>query len=52
MLAIEPNNLTLRCYGYRTQSGRWVGACIDFNLATEADSPEDLKIKMGEIISS
>ncbi|MBI5607016.1 MAG: hypothetical protein HY879_27105 [Deltaproteobacteria bacterium] len=26
MLAIEPNNLILRYYGYRTQSGRWVGA--------------------------
>jgi hypothetical protein len=52
MDTISPKNLILRCYGYRTRNGRWVGVCIDFNLSTEADNPEQLKGKMGEIITS
>ena len=49
---IRPEKFVLRCYGYKKRNNRWYGVCIDFNLAVEADSPEELKQKMGEIIYS
>jgi hypothetical protein len=42
----------IRCYGFRTSSGRWQGVCLDFNLAAEADTIDQLKSKMGDIIKS
>jgi hypothetical protein len=52
MEAIPPNKLILRCYGHRVRSGKWVGVCIDLNLAAEAETPEQLRLKMGQVISS
>ena len=48
---IRPENLVLRCYGYKKRD-RWHGVCIDLNLAVEANSAEHLNEKMGEVISS
>jgi hypothetical protein len=52
MARIRPESLILRCYGHKTSKGNWVGVCLDFNLAVEADSPQLLKEKMGEVILS
>jgi hypothetical protein len=42
----------IRCYGFQTPSGRWQGVCLDFNLAAEADTIDQLKNKMNDIIKS
>lgn len=52
MAIVHPQDLILRCYGYRLQSGQWAGVCIDLNLAAEADSPEQLRVKMGDVVTS
>jgi len=52
MADIVPSSLVLRCYGYKKKDSQWCGVCIDLNLAVEADSAEQLKAKMGEVISS
>ena len=52
MGALKPAQLVLRCYGYRTKEGTWVGVCLDLNLATEADSLDGLRRKMNETIDS
>jgi predicted RNase H-like HicB family nuclease len=49
---IRPSQLILRCYGYKTKEGKWFGLCLDFNIAAEADSPEEMKQKMKEFIES
>ena len=49
---VRPNQLVLRCYGYRTRSGRWYGVCVDLNIAVEASSIEELRSKMGEALQS
>ncbi|MFZ3044921.1 MAG: hypothetical protein WA151_03330 [Desulfatirhabdiaceae bacterium] len=48
---MRPSNLILRCYGYRS-NGKWYGVCLDFNLAAEAVSPEDMKNKICDMIES
>ena len=52
MAAITPSRLVLRCYGHKTRSGRWVGVCLNLNIAIEADTPEELKLKMNDAIVS
>lgn len=52
MANISPNRLVLRCYGYKTRSGKWFGLCLNFNLGVEANSREQLKHKMREVIES
>lgn len=52
MSQIAPSNLVLRCYGHRLASSRWYGVCLDLNLATEADSLDELKQKIHEMIES
>lgn len=49
---ISPDKLVLRCYAHQSNEGSWYGVCLELNLATEAHSPEDLRRKMGEMISS
>ncbi len=44
--------LKLRCYGFKASSGKWEGVCLEFNLATQADTFEQLRQKMNEIIIS
>jgi hypothetical protein len=48
---MQPSNLILRCYGYCT-NGKWTALCLDFNLAVEAETPEQLKSKMQDMIES
>ncbi len=48
---MQPSNLILRCYGYRT-NGIWSALCLDFNIAVEAETPEQLKAKMKDMIES
>lgn len=52
MAEITPTQLVLKCYGYRTGENKWVGVCLNFNLAVEAESSDTLIQKMGEVISS
>ena len=49
----KPDNLVLRCYGYRSgDDGFYVGVCIDLNIAVQADSVKELKRKMAEAIET
>jgi hypothetical protein len=52
MANVSPDNLVLRCYGYRLGKRPYVGICLDLNLAVEAESPEMLRKKMSEVIES
>ena len=52
MANIAPNNLVLRCYGYQIGNKPWVGVCLNFNLAVQADTREELQQKMHEVIES
>ncbi len=52
MALISPDRLILRCYGKKQKNGRWYGLCLNFNIAVEADSPHDLKIKLKSAINT
>lgn len=52
MVNIPISNLVLRCYGNRIRPGSWYGVCLDLNIAVEAESPEQLKKKLYEQITS
>ena len=52
MANIRPDNLILRCYGYRSRKGSYTGVCIDLNIAVQANSPEELKRKMSDALTS
>jgi hypothetical protein len=49
---LSPKNLLLRCYGYKTKKGNYVGVCLEFNLAVEAETTQQLKQKMNQVIKS
>lgn len=49
---IRSIQLILKCYGHRTKEGKWFGLCLDYNIAAEADSLEEMKQKMNEFIES
>ncbi len=42
----------LRFYGYKDRRGVWFGICLDLNIGAEADSPEELKHKLNEMVDS
>ena len=46
------NQLILRCYGFQLGDRPWVGVCLNLDLAVEADSREELKKKMRDVIES
>jgi len=52
MANVKPKNLLLRCYGYQSKKGNYVGVCLELNLSAEADSIEQLKRKMQKVIES
>ena len=52
MVEMSPARFVLRCYGHRTRKGNWYGACLELNLATEADSLEELRAELNDIIVS
>ena len=41
MAKISPDKLIIRCYG-KKRGNKWIGVCLNFNLATEADSSDKL----------
>jgi predicted RNase H-like HicB family nuclease len=43
------NTLILRCYA-RHNEGQWIAFCLDFDLAAQADTFEDAKIKLESMI--
>jgi len=52
MAALRPENLILRCYGYKREHNQFVGVCVDLNIAVQASSPDELKKKMNSAIIS
>lgn len=39
-------------YLYKPEPEMWLGVCLDFDIATIADSPEELKRELSEMIES
>lgn len=52
MANLKLGNLILRCYGHRIKNGRWFGVCLELNLAAEAESPEQLRKKLFDMMKS
>lgn len=52
MVEMSPARFVLRCYAHRTRKGNWYGACLELNLATEADTLEELRVELNDIIVS
>jgi len=52
MANIRPKDLVLRCYGHSVNNKPYIGVCVDLNIAVQADSPDELKKKMGDAIVS
>jgi len=52
MAQIKMEDLVLRCYGYRLGSSPLVGVCLDLNIAVQADTQEELMVKMKSAIES
>lgn len=52
MRNLKPSDFVLKCYGYKSSDGPYVGVCLNLNIAVQADSVEELKTKMGDAISS
>ena len=52
MASLRPNDLILRCYGHKIKNNRWFGVCLELNLAAEAESPEQLREKLFNMIKS
>ena len=52
MANLRPNNFILRCYGHRIKGGKWFGVCLEFNLAAEAETSEQLRKKLYDMIES
>ncbi len=51
-MAIRPEKLILRCYGYKLGDRPFVGVCLDLNIAVEAEGMPELKRKMNDAIIS
>ena len=52
MANISPDRLILRCYGHKINNSKWFGLCLNFNIAIEADTQEQLKQKMNQVLTS
>lgn len=52
MANISPSKFVLRCYGHRKRNGRWYGVCLNLNLAAEAETREEIKKKLCDMIVS
>ena len=44
-------NLLLRCMAWQ-EAGQWVAVCLDFNLAAQDDSFEEVKARLNQQIRS
>ncbi|MGO9138356.1 MAG: hypothetical protein ACLP9S_18580 [Syntrophales bacterium] len=49
---IPPEKFVLRCYGRKISDDKWYGVCLELNLGVEAESPEEMREKMGSVILS
>jgi predicted RNase H-like HicB family nuclease len=47
---MKSNNLILKCYAEQ-EEGVWVAVCLDFNLAAQADSYQEVKAKLESMIA-
>lgn len=47
---MTPQTLTVRCMAWQ-ESGVWVAVCLDFALAVQGDSPQDVRAKLHEQIA-
>jgi predicted RNase H-like HicB family nuclease len=47
---MKSNDLILKCYAEQ-EEGVWVAVCLDFNLAAQADSYQEVKAKLESMIS-
>ena len=50
MAKIRPSDFVLRCYGYKSGNGPYIGVCVDLNLAVQADTPDKVRKKMKDAI--
>jgi predicted RNase H-like HicB family nuclease len=48
---MKSKDLILKCYAEQ-EDGVWVAVCLDFNLAAQADSYQEVKEKLESMISS
>jgi predicted RNase H-like HicB family nuclease len=46
---MKPSQLILKCYAER-DSGVWVAVCLDFNLAAQGESFDEVKAKIEAMI--
>lgn len=49
---IPLEKLILRCYGRKIDHKKWYAVCLELNLAVEAESLQEMKEKMGNVIMS
>ena len=50
MASLRPSKLVLRCYGHQVKAGKWYGVCLDLNIAAEAETSNQLKDKLNDMI--
>lgn len=48
---IPVEKFVLKCYGRKVADEKWYGVCLNLNLAVEADSLQEMREKMKEVIS-
>ena len=48
----EFSKIILKCYGHKKKKGDWYGICLDLNLATEANTFNELVDKLNNKIES
>jgi hypothetical protein len=51
MANITPCDLIVRCLAHKKSNGRWFGICLDFDISAEAGTPEELKVKLIDMIT-
>lgn len=47
---MRPKHLLLRCYAKKDENNQWNAFCIDFGLAAQGESLEEVIIKMKDMI--
>ena len=49
-MVTQPHKLVLRCYACGGGQERWYAVCLELNLAVEADTLHEIKVKMKDAI--
>src|SRR3989338_6400149 len=47
---MKAKDLILRCYAAKEADGSWYAICLDLNLFAQADSLQDVKIKLHSML--